>query len=353
MLSNTPDEQPEGSGLYSKLRASRKAKRLVLLHTALPLLGLVLLSGVVLLLWRTNLAPTSPAVTVTPTRGAAATPTVAAQSALISDPPATPAPASTSPPPTPTPQPATVASQQLPLSGKRIGLDPGHGPRGDMGAVLTDPTTGQLILSEAEFNLDIALRCRDILVARGASVILTRETADTFTAPWPVDANGDGIVGAAGDDLQERVDILNNFHAQAFISIHANGGQIDAAHPDVQVIYCGTSDCVAPTQSRLLGQLVLEQLTSKLAGAGYPAQDGILETDLDSDSSNPPLHDFVLGPIVPPRHVRATTMPGVLAESLYVTSPDQAAELNKDSVRQAIALAYADALQEYFAGGNN
>ncbi len=219
-----------------------------------------------------------------------------------------------------------------------------------MGAVLTDPSTGKLILAEAEFNLDVALRCRDILVARGASVVLTRETADTFTAPWPVDANGDGIVGASGDDLQERVDILNNFHAQAFISIHANAGTLDAAHQDLQVIYCGTSDCVAPTQSKLLGQFVLQQLTSKLAGAGYPAQDGILETDLASNSSNPPLHDFLLGPVVPPRHVRATTMPGVLGKSLYVSSPQQAAELNKDSVRQAIALAYADALQEYFAG---
>jgi len=208
-------------------------------------------------------------------------------------------------------------------------------------------------LAEAEFNLDVALRCRDILVARGASVVLTRETADTFTAPWPVDANGDGIVGASGDDLQERVDILNNFHAQAFISIHANAGTMDASHQDLQVIYCGTSDCVAPVQSRLLGQFVLQQLQSKLAGAGYTSHNGMLETDLAADSSNPPLHEFVLGPVSPPRHVRATTMPGILAESLYVTSPDQAAELNKDSVRQAIALAYADALQQYFAGGNN
>jgi N-acetylmuramoyl-L-alanine amidase len=349
MLSNTSDEQPERPGLYSKLRVARKAQRLVLLRTALPLLALVLLSGAVLLLWRTNFAPSSPSIIATPTPEAMVTPTIAAQSGLKSDPPTMTARVSTPIPPTRTPQ-AAATSQQLPLSGKRIGLDPGHGPRGDMGAVLTDPTTGNLILSEAEFNLDVALRCRDILVARGASVVLTRETADTFTAPWPVDANGDGIVGASGDDLQERVDILNNFHAQAFISIHANAGTVDATHQDLQVIYCGTSDCAFPVQSRLLGQFVLQQLKTKLAGAGYTSQDGMLETDLAADSSNPPLHEFVLGPIAPPRHVRATTMPGVLAESLYVTSPDQAAELNKDGVRQAIALAYADALQQYFAG---
>jgi N-acetylmuramoyl-L-alanine amidase len=151
--------------------------------------------------------------------------------------------------------------------------------------------------------------------------------------------------------LQERVDIINNFHADAFISIHANGGSAAASHDDVQVIYCGTSDCAFPAQSKVLGQLVLQQLLSKLAGAGYQAQNGQLKTDLDADSSNPPLHDFLLGPVNPPRHVRATAMPGVIGEPLYVTSPSQAAELNKSSIRQAIALAYADALQEYLAPG--
>jgi N-acetylmuramoyl-L-alanine amidase len=40
-------------------------------------------------------------------------------------------------------------------------------------------------------------------------------------------------------------------------------------------------------------------------------------------------------------------MPGIVIEALYVTSPDEAAQLKRDSVRQAIAVAYADALQEY------
>ncbi len=237
---------------------------------------------------------------------------------------------------------------QLPLHGRRIGLDPGHGPRGDLGAVLVDPSTGKLLLSEAEFNLDVALRCRDLLRARGASVMLTRETADTFTAPWPADANGDGIEGALGDDLQERIDILNRFHAEAFLSIHANGGIASSgAHSDIQIVYCGTPDCNFPAQSKQLGQLVLDQLRSKLLAAGYVAQGSQLVTDLDADSANPPQHLFLLGPVDPPRHVRATLMPGVVSESLYITSPQQAAELDRGNMRQAIALAYADALQAY------
>lgn len=244
-----------------------------------------------------------------------------------------------------------ATSSLLPLAGHRIALDPGHGPRGDMGAVLVDPNTGALLLSEAEFNLDVAKRCRDLLVARGAGVVLTRETMDTFTAPWPVDANGDGLVGAPGDDLQERVDIINNFHADVFMSIHANGGTADPpAFQDIQALYCGTSDCPFPAQSKQLGKLVLDALQSKLDSLGYQVPAGLLSTDLDADTSVPPQHLFLLGPLDPPRHVRATWMPGVLAESLYVTSPWQAVALNKFSVRQAIALAYADALQMYLTG---
>ena len=245
------------------------------------------------------------------------------------------------------PSPTEAAPVGLPLSGRRIGLDPGHGPREDLGSVLVDPDTERLILNEAELNLDVALRVRDILVARGASVVLTRESADAFTAPWPVDANGDGETGTVSDDLQLRVDILNNFAAEVFMSIHANGGMSNPPEEQyLQVLYCGSSDCLFPEENRLVGQVVLDQLKEKLEGVIGPVQGEVLP-DLAIDSSSPPEHLFVLGHVNPPRHVRATEMPGVLAEALYVTAPEQAVQLKQDAVRQAIALAYADALQAY------
>src|SRR5204862_207568 len=83
------------------------------------------------------------------------------------------------------------------------------------------------------------------------------------------------------------------------------------------------------------GQFALQQLGAKLATVGGANYGGEVLTDLSIDSSQPPQHIFVLGPTNPPRHVRATRMPGVLAESLYISSPAQAAMLNKSSVRQA------------------
>jgi hypothetical protein len=116
---------------------------------------------------------------------------------------------------------------------------------------------------------------------------------------------------------------------------------------EIQVIYCGAPACSFPAESERLGGFVLDHLKSKLASTGGTKFGGSLVTDLSVDSSDPPEHMFVLGPVNLPRHVRTVAMPGVLAESLYVTSPAHAAVLKRDDVRQSIALAYADALQDY------
>ena len=243
-----------------------------------------------------------------------------------------------------------TSDPQLPLAGRRIGLDPGHGPRDDLGAVYIDPNTGKIALSEAEVNLDVALRCRDLLVARGADVVLTRETADTFITPWPVDSNGDGIVGASGDELQSRIDIVNSFHAEIFLSIHANSSSEPGNGDDLQVLYCGAADCAFPADSKRLGRAVLAHLTARLSDVGYLVRGGSTIDDLTIDNTG--LHMFLLGPASPPRHPRATTMPGVIGETLYVTLPSGAELLLRDDVRQAIALGYADALQQFLIGSN-
>jgi N-acetylmuramoyl-L-alanine amidase len=273
-------------------------------------------------------------------------PTTQVAAPATAAPVATDSPAAGSPAASSTPQ--AGADSARPLQGRRIGLDPGHGPRNDLGAVLVDKATGKLILSEDELNLDVALRCRDLLQARGATVILTRDSKDSFTAPWPADVNGDGIKHGQADDLQERIDILNEGHAEVFLSIHANSSANPARRQGIQGLYCATDDCPFPKQSKQLGLLVMDQLEAKLAEAGTPITQRELRSDLWSDGPNDPYkHLFLLGPAEPPSHPRGTHMPGLVIESLYVTSPTEAALLKQDRVRQAIALAYADALQQY------
>jgi N-acetylmuramoyl-L-alanine amidase len=256
-------------------------------------------------------------------------------------------------PPQPSLAPTATLDPNLPLLGRRIGLDPGHGPRDDLGAVLVDPDTQRLILSEDELDLDVALRCRDLLMKRGAEVVLTREMKDTFTKPWPPDTNGDGVELGQSDDLQQRVDILNDFRAEVFLSIHANSAANPAKRQGIQALYCATEDCAFPHESKRLGKLALDQLEAKLADAGYPIEQRELRPDFWADyPGEPPSHLFLLGPVNPPGHPRATQMPGVVVEALYVTSPVEAGQLRQDAVRQAIAVAYADALEEYLLGGD-
>ncbi|MDQ2810193.1 MAG: N-acetylmuramoyl-L-alanine amidase [Chloroflexota bacterium] len=293
------------------------------------------------------LAPTA-TITAPPPTVPAATP--APTAAPPTDVPATTVP-STAAPITPT-QHSTLNTQHSPLAGRRIGLDPGHGPRNDLGAVLVDTDTGKLILAEDELNLDVALRCRALLQARGAHVTLTRDSKDHFSAPWPPDTNGDGIKSGEADDLQERIDILNAAQVEVFLSIHANSSSNPAKRHGIQGLYCATDDCATPAANKRLGLTVLDHLEAGLAAIGSPIQQRELRNDFWSDTpGEAPGHLFLLGPAALPRHPRALAMPGMIVESLYVTSPPEAADLLQDRVRQAIALAYADALQEFLTAG--
>jgi N-acetylmuramoyl-L-alanine amidase len=87
---------------------------------------------------------------------------------------------------------------ELPLQGKTIVLDPGHGGA-DTGAIGT-----VLPVYERDINLAVARVLASKLEAAGAHVILTRTTNNQFVS------------------LADRVKISNDNHADVFISIHQN-----------------------------------------------------------------------------------------------------------------------------------
>jgi N-acetylmuramoyl-L-alanine amidase len=117
------------------------------------------------------------------------------------------------------------AAAALPLAGATVAVDPGHNgangahpaqinrqvPAGAGGFRKACDTTGAQTndgrLSEARFNLDVALRLQRRLQALGARVVLTRRT-------------NDGV----GPCINERAAIGNRAHADLALSIHADGG---------------------------------------------------------------------------------------------------------------------------------
>ncbi|MDL4841421.1 N-acetylmuramoyl-L-alanine amidase CwlD [Aquibacillus rhizosphaerae] len=101
-------------------------------------------------------------------------------------------------------------SWSLPLSGKVIVLDPGHGGV-DGGAVGSDETL------EKDIALDVAKILRDYLQQSGALVYLTREEDKDLA-----DKNTNGLARRKAEDLRNRVAFIKEKEPDLFLSIHLN-----------------------------------------------------------------------------------------------------------------------------------
>lgn len=100
----------------------------------------------------------------------------------------------------------------LPLKGKVIVIDPGHGGK-DGGAVGRDPER----TAEKEITLLVAQMIRDYAEQAGAVVYLTRET-DTDLA----DEQLRGLSNRKSQDIRRRLQLIHDKDADFFISIHLN-----------------------------------------------------------------------------------------------------------------------------------
>jgi N-acetylmuramoyl-L-alanine amidase len=121
---------------------------------------------------------------------------------------------------------AGTSAETLPLAGEVVVLDPGHNPTNyehtkeinrlvDIGTNRKEcDTTGTETNAgypEASYTLDVSRQVRAILVTRGAKVTLTQ--------------NGDLPYGPCVD---QRAEIGNRAHADAALSIHADGAPASA-----------------------------------------------------------------------------------------------------------------------------
>lgn len=98
----------------------------------------------------------------------------------------------------------------LPLSGKTIVLDAGHGGV-DGGAVSKQGTV------EKDLNLAIALHLRDYLQQAGALVVMTREEDRDLA-----DEGTSGYSRRKTEDLLKRVELIRSEKPDVMVSIHMN-----------------------------------------------------------------------------------------------------------------------------------
>jgi N-acetylmuramoyl-L-alanine amidase len=158
-----------------------------------------------------------------------------------------------------------------PLRRRIIAIDPGHPPLG---------ATGPTGLREAEANLAVALQLRAMLEADGAKVLMTRVT-DSAVDLWP------------------RVALAEGSGAELLVSIH-NNALPDGINPFTNN---GTSVFYNQPRSVPLASAVQRRLVRRL---GLP--------DLGISRA-----DFAV--------IRATWLPSVLVEGMFLIMPEQEAAL--------------------------
>lgn len=104
----------------------------------------------------------------------------------------------------------TWASWSLPLSGKTIVLDPGHGGP-DGGAVGEDNTV------EKDIALEVSKQLQRYLQQAGALVYLTRETDTDLAAE-----DTKGLSRRKSEDIRNRLEFIETKQADFFLTIHLN-----------------------------------------------------------------------------------------------------------------------------------
>lgn len=184
------------------------------------------------------------------------------------------------------------------LSGKVIVVDPGHGGS-NPGAVANGTR-------ESDNNLAVGLKLRDKLTRAGARVIMTRDS-DRTVAP-----EGNSL----GQELQARVDLAENNHADIFVSVHTNENS-DASITGAETFY-------GSGKTKKLAEAVESNLISET----HAVSKGIA-----------PETFYVL---------RNTTMPGILVEMGFISNATEAARLASDSYRNTIAQGICDGIVDYF-----
>ncbi len=177
-------------------------------------------------------------------------------------------------------------------------LDAGHGGE-DGGAVSASG------IYEKNINLDIAFLVRDLLVANGVEVVMTRET-DVLLYDRNVDFHG----RKKALDLLTRRQIAEKTEHAVFVSIHMN------AYPLSQ--YSGLQVWYSPhhEHSRTLASRIQENVRKSL----QPSNNRKIKMAGDNI--------YLLSKL---------ECPAVLVECGFLSNPDEAARLNTEEYREKLA----------------
>ncbi|UNC90974.1 N-acetylmuramoyl-L-alanine amidase [Candidatus Contubernalis alkaliaceticus] len=190
----------------------------------------------------------------------------------------------------------------LPLQGRTIVVDPGHGGY--------DPGVGRNDFAEKDVNLAISLVLRDYLQQGGARVVMTREIDMDF------------LQAAAGPkkklDMKNRLVIIEESKADLIISIHSNA--ISSSYwSGAQTFYQEGDE-----EGKALAELIQKEMIRVLQNTDRMIKPG----------------DYVL--------LRESSMPGVVIELGFLSNPTEARLLMDPEYQIKLAWSIYGGLVNYF-----
>jgi N-acetylmuramoyl-L-alanine amidase len=197
-------------------------------------------------------------------------------------------------------------SWNLPLSGKIILLDPGHGG--------PDGGAGDKTALEKDIALTVSLKVRDYLQEQGALVIMTRETDRDLA-----DKNTRGYSRRKVEDLKKRLIMINQSEADFFVSIHLN------SIPSPR--WSGAQTFYAPKykENERAAKFIQDELRINLENTDRKAK--------------PIQHVYIL---------KNAKKPGVLVEIGFLSNPGEKAKLKNEAYQEKVAASIYKGVNRYF-----
>lgn len=195
----------------------------------------------------------------------------------------------------------TKVNALMPLSGKIIIIDPGHGGK--------DPGTISDSTYEKDINLEISNALEIELSKTGATVIMTRDGDYDLSEPnarW-----------RKKSDFDNRIKLINNSKANLYLSIHLNYLS-DSAYNGPQIFY-------DKEETKTIATIIQNNLNTNL--------------NTNREIKKIPNKTYMYNKL---------TIPGVLIECGFLSNNEEKNKLITEEYQQKIASLIKDAIIEYF-----